>query len=590
MIAAEFAASLGQARPDGEGWRCCCPLCGQVSLRLQDNPASGRVRFAKSCLCDRDAIAQELRDRAPQGHPMRTPSQGRLAATFAVTFFDDYAARSKREESLDIEALATRIKHTTAPRKNLLPWLKLARFGPLPSPNGNSGSLRWNGNILRFSGAVADYDKEQITPEEAAERASKAGIITLVYPTPSHMVDGHGPRWRLVCPFRREQDRNGHYQMIARLNGLFGGDLAPESFTDSQCYYFGAVDGNPGGRVILVDGTVFLDEADELDKSAIGKPNGNSLGASPAGNPEADIEDIRSALAAMGNPLPSWTPAPAPSWVEWNNVGMAIWRASGGSEEGFKAFDDWSTRSPKHNAEETEFRWRHYSKSPPTRIGFGSLVHMAREVKSDWTPPSRKRRIWEKVQEPPPEDEPTGWEEPQADAEPWPDMDAEAFCGLAGEITFALAPLTEADPVAILAQFLAAFGSAFGRGAYYSVGPTKHYPAVFVIIAGNTAKARKGTAWDSIEGILRMVDQAWAASCVRAGLSSGEGIIHHAHDGIWVREKVNQGKGQPPTYERVLKEPAVADKRLFFIEQELASALAAMKRHGNTLSPTLRNA
>jgi predicted P-loop ATPase len=38
------------------------------------------------------------------------------------------------------------------------------------------------------------------------------------------------------------------------------------------------------------------------------------------------------------------------------------------------------------------------------------------------------RRIWEKVQEPPPEDEPTGWEEPQADAEPWPDMDAEWLC------------------------------------------------------------------------------------------------------------------------------------------------------------------
>jgi hypothetical protein len=40
----------------------------------------------------------------------------------------------------------------------------------------------------------------------------------------------------------------------------------------------------------------------------------------------------------------------------------------------------------------------------------------------------------------------------------------------------------------------------------------------------------------------------------------------------------------------VLKEPAVADKRLFFIEQELASALTVMKRQGNTLSETLRNA
>ena len=198
-------------------------------------------------------------------------------------------------------------------------------------------------------------------------------------------------------------------------------------------------------------------------------------------------------------------------------------------------------------------------------------------------------RIWEKIQEtlPPPE-EPPGWDEPPAGEEPWPDIDAEAFYGLAGEITFAIAPLTEADPVAILAQLLAAFGSAFGRGAYYRVGDTQHFPNLFEIIAGQTAKSRKGTSYNPVEQILRLADEVWANQCVHSGLSSGEGIIHAVHDGIYVREKVSGGKGQPPTYVRVLKEPAITDKRLLVMEQELAVAFAVMKREGNTLAAVLR--
>ena len=140
------------------------------------------------------------------------------------------------------------------------------------------------------------------------------------------------------------------------------------------------------------------------------------------------------------------------------------------------------------------------------------------------------------------EDEPIDWEEPPADEEAWPDIDAEAFHGLAGEITFAIAPLTEADTVAILGQLLAGFGSAFGRNAHYLVGPTPHYTNLYEIIAGKTAKARKGTSYDSTEVVLREADPTWAKNCVRSGLSSGEGIIHHAHDGVYVREKVS-----PPT-------------------------------------------
>ena len=506
---------------------------------------------------------------------------GECATTFAVTFFPPgYAARTKTEESLSLETLAKRIRSTSAPAKDALPWLKLARFGSLPNPYKDSGSLRWDGNVKSLSGIVADYDREEITPEAAAERLDKAGIRAIVYTSPRHRREGHGDRWRLVCPFTREILPDQHYQMAARLNGLFDGALASESFTLSQSYFFGAVRNNPAHKAIVIDGTATLELCSELDRSAIGKPNGDSR-QHIGGKPEALIEDIRAALAVIPNPVPSW--GPNASWVEWNNLGMAVWRASGGSDEGFEEFYKWSKKSSKYDSNETEFRWRHYFESPPSYIGFGTLVHLARETQPGWVPPSQKNASNDPID---PDDDQEGWDEPAAD-QPWPEIDAEAFYGLAGEIAETINPITEADPVAVLAQTLAAFGCAFGRGAYCWVGDTKHYPNIFEVICGTTSKGRKGTSYDPVESLITRADPTFA-NCVKSGLSSGEGIVHAVHDGIWISERVPHGRGKAPTFAKVLKENPITDKRLFVIEQEFASLLAVTQRQGNSLSPVLR--
>ncbi len=49
---------------------------------------------------------------------------------------------------------------------------------------------------------------------------------------------------------------------------------------------------------------------------------------------------------------------------------------------------------------------------------------------------------------------PVGWPEPPAPA---------AYYGLAGDIVSAIAPHTEADPVAVLVQLLVACGALIGR-------------------------------------------------------------------------------------------------------------------------------
>ena len=72
------------------------------------------------------------------------------------------------------------------------------------------------------------------------------------------------------------------------------------------------------------------------------------------------------------------------SWEEWNKIGMAIFAASGGSGDGFVVFDDFSSKSPKYNPDEVQKRWFNYHRSPPSRIGFGTLVHLARQA--GWRP------------------------------------------------------------------------------------------------------------------------------------------------------------------------------------------------------------
>ena len=65
------------------------------------------------------------------------------------------------------------------------------------------------------------------------------------------------------------------------------------------------------------------------------------------------------------------------------------------------------------------------------------------------------------------------------DTDPWPVLGAAAYHGLAGEVVSTIAPQTEADPVALLLQFLVYFGNAIGRGPYFQVGKDRHFTNLF---------------------------------------------------------------------------------------------------------------
>lgn len=163
----------------------------------------------------------------------------------------------------------------------------------------------------------------------------------------------------------------------------------------------------------------------------------------------------------------------------------------------------------------------------------------------------------------------------------WPVLSERALVGLAGEFVSFVCERSEADPAAVLFQYLTAAGCFFGRDAYVAVDATKHHPRFFSAVVGSTAKARKGTSSDPVEELMKLVGQCGVVAPKITGgpLSSGEGLIHAVRDASERLDK--EGK---------TTDPGVADKRLLVIDGELSSALKVMQRDGNTLSAILRGA
>jgi hypothetical protein len=147
----------------------------------------------------------------------------------------------------------------------------------------------------------------------------------------------------------------------------------------------------------------------------------------------------------------------------------------------------------------------------------------------------------------------------------WPDPPGEAaFRGLAGEIVHRIDPETEADPVAVLVQFLVCFGSACGRAPHYKVGATPHCPNLYAVLIGRTAKARKGTSLAWPRAIIAGADSEWGTGGIISGLSSGEGLI------------------------AALEQDGSPTKRILAVEEEFARVLRVCGREGSIVSPVLR--
>jgi hypothetical protein len=122
------------------------------------------------------------------------------------------------------------------------------------------------------------------------------------------------------------------------------------------------------------------------------------------------------------------------------------------------------------------------------------------------------------------------------------------------------------------------------------VGGASHHTNENAIFVGKTSSARKGTAKSDTFHLLRHVDPEWVDNHVLAGLSSGEGLIWAVRDEIEKHEPIRDSRKKVTSYQTLIADKGVADKRLLVIEPEFASVLRVAGRDGNTLSSVYRQA
>jgi Primase C terminal 2 (PriCT-2)/Protein of unknown function (DUF3987) len=245
----------------------------------------------------------------------------------------------------------------------------------------------------------------------------------------------------------------------------------------------------------------------------------------------------------------------------WLQIGMAIKDHMG--DAGRHLWDDWSRQSMKFVERDQEHAWRSLRRNG---ITIATLFHHAKQ--GGWQgSPERPRTQIVGVADAPEVDLVLG--------------DA-ALYGLAGDVVNTILPHTESDPVALLVQFLTMFGNVVGPSPYYLVESDKHRANIFSVLVGASAKGRKGTSAGRVADALSLADERWAKDRTVSGLSSGEGLIDA------VRDEVR--KWDAKEHCEVVIDQGVRDKRLLVTEPEFAGALSVMERHGNTLSPTIRNA
>lgn len=181
--------------------------------------------------------------------------------------------------------------------KDDCPWLKLATFGDKITPRG---STRSNENLLQVYGLEGDYDAKQVSVQTGIERLERHGIKAAIVTTASHT--DQEPRWRVICPLSKPVPPSERAGLLARLNGALGGILANESFTDSQAFYFGRVQGTEFDVARTYDDPEegeFIDLLDDLDQVAIGKKNVAADGT----RIKPVIDEFKEKVTALGRKL-----------------------------------------------------------------------------------------------------------------------------------------------------------------------------------------------------------------------------------------------------------------------------------------------
>ena len=258
-----------------------------------------------------------------------------------------------------------------------------------------------------LSGFVCDFDDGDIHRGDIESYARASGQGYIAWTSFSNGLDGK-EKYRVFIPYARPAAPSEHAQLYEYFNAKFGGHLDHRCGTLSQLWYLpGSPVGAPQYAVFGEDPGVYFDPGqavgatpvrakrqsklspvrDLADASIGGDPVGalSVLAARATDNTEitargpVSIRDIESALEALDK-------TKYEDYTEWLNIGMAIYDGTGGSDDGLRIYDRWSSGCPGYQStENVTAKWRSFGgREGLSRITAASLFKQARET--GWEP------------------------------------------------------------------------------------------------------------------------------------------------------------------------------------------------------------
>lgn len=265
--------------------------------------------------------------------------------------------------------LATPPPAWQAGTRDALPLIKLGRF---------RDDTRADGSPLEsVSGVECDYDGGSLSVADAAERLHAAGVLCVLVTTGSHTPQH--PRWRVFAPLSVAAQPSARPRLVARLNGVLGGVLAPESFVPKQVFFIGRLKHSPHYECIPVAGAC-VDTLTGLDAGAKGMPEHVAGPAAPAdearafalaGNASAWPDNRHMLLSALKSCSAACT------YKVWQEISAAFFFASGGGADPMAEWLTWCQSAPeKYPGDDAAMqKWRDFGAM--TSYTLGTLYHHA---------------------------------------------------------------------------------------------------------------------------------------------------------------------------------------------------------------------
>ena len=168
--------------------------------------------------------------------------------------------------------------------------------------------------------------------------------------------------------------------------------------------------------------------------------------------------------------------------------------------------------------------------------------------------------------------------DPGEETDGYPVLHGDAFYGLAGDFVRTLAPYTEANKAALLADFLATFGFFVGRRPYLYQGQMQR-AKLFVATVGLSGKARKGATRRLSKSVFAPMNEEFCNErMVSANVGSGQGVI----------ELLRDAEVDPKDSSKILR--GNIDQRLMLYIPELSGLLKVSDKQESILSEVVRQA